>query len=185
MKEENSTQLRWFVGVPVVTNPIIALDVSIACIVVWMGATVVIAAAQHFVGSGLTYPALMAAVMYAAYLAGGMIAVFFIAGLFVLKNKYAALYRIDTKGVYVETMRATGVKSGLLHTRPFPIGPIQRYKSTDRVFLWKDITAYQPIDGMRALILKGKRGTLTKIYCPDEKTYQAAVTALNERVKAV
>lgn len=182
MTNDSEKQLRWFVGIPVVTNPIIALDVSLASVIVWMGATIVIAAGQQFIGSGLTYPALMAAVMYAAYLAGAIIAVFFIAGLFVLRNKYAALYRIDNKGVYVETMRATGVKNGLFNTRPFPIGPIHRHKSTPRTFLWKDITGYQPIDSMRALILKGKRGTLTKLYCPDEKTFQAALAALNERL---
>lgn len=183
MTNDSEKQLRWFVGVPVVTNPIIALDVSLASVIVWMGATIVIAAAQQFIGSGLTYPSLMAAVMYAAYLAGAIIAVFFIAGLFVLQNRYAALYRIDTKGVYVETMRATGIKGEFFKTRPFPIGPIERHKSTPRTFLWKDITGYQPIESMRALILKGKRGTLTKLYCPDEKTYQAAVAALNARVQ--
>lgn len=179
---DTEKQLRWFVGVPVVTNPIIVLDVSLASVIVWMGTTLVIAAGQQFIGSGLTYPALMAAAMYATYLAGAIIAVFVIAGLFVLRNKYAALYRIDDKGVYVETMRASGVTGGFFRTRPFPIGPIQRLKSTPRTFLWKDIAGCQEIYSVRTLALKGKRGTLTKIYCPDEKTYQAARAALNARV---
>lgn len=181
--EENNSQLRWFVGIPVVTNPIIVLDVSLAVVVVWLGTTVVVAAGQQFIGSGLTHASLMAAVMYAAYLAGAIIAVFLIAGIFALRNKYAALYRIDARGVYVETMRANEIKGEWFHTAPFPIGPIHRLKSTPRVFAWQDITGYQEVDSVRAITLKGKRGTLTKIFCPDDDVYAAALRALDARLK--
>ncbi|MDL2210698.1 hypothetical protein LJC26_07845 [Desulfovibrio sp. OttesenSCG-928-O18] len=171
--------LRWYVGVPVVTNPIIALDVVLAALIVWLGASIFIGLGQQFIGEGLTFASFLASLVLAGYLAGGILAVFVLVGFAALGNKYVALYRIDERGVYVETMRGRGVKGGLFHTKPFPVGPVTRAKSAARLIPWADIAAIQPVPAMRTILLKNARGgTITKIYCPDEKVYADATTAI-------
>lgn len=181
-EKEDSGTLRWFTGVPIVTNPLMALDVLSAAILVFGGALVFIAAGQQFIGDGLTYPALLASAAYAGYLAAAVLAAFLFMGFFVLSNRYAALYRIDYRGVYCETMRggkALGKGGGYLAFKPFPVEPMSPSKSGSKLLVWGDIHGLQPIASMRVILLKGpKGGTIMKIYCPDETVYQAAVAAI-------
>jgi len=180
--QDDSKGLRWYVGVPVVTNPVIALDIVLAAIIVWLGAAIFIALGQQFIGSGLTFASFMGSLALAGYLAAGILAVFVLAGFFALGNKYVALCRIDDRGVYVETMRGRGVRGGYFHTKPFPVGPVERSKSASRLIPWTDIASIQPIPGMRTIILKNARGgTITKIYCPNERIYEDATAAVLDR----
>lgn len=185
-EKEDAKTLRWFTGVPIVTNPLMSMDVLSAAVLVFGGALVFIAAGQQFIGDGLTRPALMASAAYAAYIAGAMLAMFLFMGFFVLGNRYAALYRIDHRGVYCETMRggkAAGKGGGYLAFKPFPVEPMSPAKSGSKLLAWGDIHGMQPIASIRAILLKGpKGGTVMKIYCPDETIYQAAVAAIQARL---
>ena len=37
------------------------------------------------------------------------------------------------------------------------------------------MTAVQPMDAMRVLLLRGRRGVLMRVYCPDDATYDQAL----------
>lgn len=178
---ETSKKLRWFAGVPVATNPIIVLDVVLAVVVVWLGASIFIGLGQHFIGDGLTFASLLASIVLAGYLALGILAVFFVVGFFILGNKYVALYRIDDRGVYIETMR--GTKGGLRHAKPFPVAPASHPKSSSRLIAWGDISSTQAVSGMRVVMLKNEKGgTIAKVYCPTEKMYADAIAVFKEYV---
>ena len=180
--QDEAKGLRWYVGVPVVTNPIIALDIVLAALVVWLGASIFIALGQQFIGDGLTFASFLASLVLAGYLAAGILTVYVLVGFFALGNKYVALYRMDDRGVYVETMRGRGLRGDYFHAKPFPVGPVERSKSASRLIPWTDIASIQPIPGMRIIILKNARGgTITKVYCPNEKIYTDATTAILDR----
>lgn len=174
--------LRWFVGIPIVTNPMMSLDVLTAAILVFGGALIFIVAGQHIIGDGISRAALLASAAYAAYLAIAVIIVFLVMGLVILNNRYTALYRIDHRGVYCETMRGgkpAGKGGGFLAFKPFPVEPMSPAKSGPRLLDWEDIHGMQSVDSMRAILLKGRKGgTAMKVYCPDEKTFLEAQAAV-------
>jgi hypothetical protein len=176
---EGDKDLRWVAGVPVATNPIIALDVALAALAVWFGGTVFIGLGQALIGDGLSRASLLAALALAGYLALGLLAVFFAAGFAVLGNKYLALYRVDERGVYVETRRAAGLAKDLFHVKPFPAELASPKNGAARLVSWTEIHTVQAVPAMRALILKNRNGgTVAKLYCPTDALYEQALAAV-------
>ena len=181
MKANTSSRssLRWFVGIPVVSNPLMSVDILFTAAVTWICGTVFVAAIQFLIGDGLSYPALLASLTYAGYIAGAILAAFLFVGLFLLNNRYAALYKFENAHVYCENMRGTlrGKEVGFMRYRPYPIKPLlDPFKSSSKTIPWQDIYGVLPVPVFRAMILKGKRGgSLMKVYCPDDATYTAAL----------
>lgn len=184
----NKGALRWFVGIPVVTNPLMTVDILFLAVTVWVCGTVFVAAGQFFIGDGLTHAALMASIAYAGYVSAAIIAIYLFVGLFLLANKYAALYKMDERLVYCETMRGDikGEHAGFLRFRPFPIEPLLNpHKSGVKTLAWEHVYGALPVPAFRALVLRGKRGgTLMKVYCPDDETYNAALAAVAAHLAA-
>lgn len=185
---ETPGNLRWFVGIPVVSNPLMSVDVLFAAVMVWVCGTVFAAAFQFFLDGGLSYPALMVSVTYAGYVAVAVIASFLFAGLFLLSNRYAALYKMDDREIYCENMRGTlrGDAVGFFRHRPYPIEPLlDPHKSGVKTVAWEHIHGVLSVPAFRALVLRGPRGgTLMKVYCPDDETYNAALAKVTAKIAA-
>lgn len=179
--------LRWFTGVPIITNPLMAVDIIFFAVLVWICGTVFVAAGQFLIGDGLSHPALIASAAYAGYVAGAIVAVFLFVGV-LLGNKYAALYKMDARTAYCETMRGAvrGEKSAFFRRKPYPIDPLlSPTKSRAKTVAWADVRGILPIPSLRTVILKGNRGgTILKVYCPDDETFAAAVRFIIERLNA-
>lgn len=175
----------WFVGIPICTNPIIALDAMLVAAVLWGGGMLFIMLGQATIGDGLTRGAITAAFHISMYLALAALAAYLFVGLLLLSNRYAALYRIDAHGVYCEYMRGSirAVTRVFLPWRGFAVEPLREPSRTvEKRFGWNEIRSLQLMEGMRVIVLKGRRGTLTKIYCPDQSVFRDAAERLRNNL---
>lgn len=185
-QSSEDASLRWFVGVPVVTNPFMILDILTLAVLAFGGAMIFITAGQELIGGGLSRSALMAAAAYAGYVGAAVIACFLGFGIALLGNRYAALFRLDDRGVYQEVMRGgrrAAPGSGPFACRPFALEPLVGSSRRPRLLPWADIRGAQGVPALRTILLRGKRGgTAMKVYCPDEHTYTTALAAITARL---
>lgn len=171
-------KLRWYVGVPLGTNPLILLDLAILLSIGWAVSWLALLALQAGFGGFLEVSHLREAAGTAGYLILIFLALFGAVCFLVMRNRYAALYRFDPGEAFCDNMRANpkALDGRLFHFRGWPIDPnVEPIRSTDRCVRWEDVTAVQPIDAMRVLLLRGRRGVLMRVYCPDDAVYRQAL----------
>ena len=184
---EQGKTLGWYVGVPICTNPMFLLDMLLLVCALWVGGMLFIMLGQATIGGGLTRGSVFAAFFLGMYLAGIALAAFVFVGGFLFNNRYASLFRIDKRGIYCEHMR--GEIRALAKPR-IPLGgyavePLRNPARTiEKRIAWNEIRSVQVLEKMRVLLLKGKRGTLLRIYCPDAALLQKA-QALIENYRAI
>ncbi len=177
--------LRWYVGVPICTNPLILLDLCTVSALLWAFVVLAAASLQFFFAGALTVVQIIGAVHFALYLVLLIWGIFFVVSLIFLQNRYAALYRIDKEGVYCENMRKGSISLGeSFHWKPFTVQPIiDPKKSTTKHFSWNDLKSARPLKEMRVILLKSERGAAMRVYCPDESVFESAVCILSKRLK--
>ena len=159
------SRLRWYVGVPLGTNPLILLDLSLLALQAGFGGYV---DASHVKGAALV----------SGYLVLVFLGLFGVVCFVVMRNRYAALYRFDEEDAFCDNMRSNprAADGRRLHFTGYPIDPIlEVIRSTERRARWEDVTTVQPMDAMRVLLLRGRRGVLMRVYCPDDATYDQAL----------
>lgn len=183
-KKNGPPVLRWYAGVPLGSNPLIFLDfVSLIAVVFMIGWFVVLAAQFYFDGY-VAREHLWGAAVISADLCF-LFAVFYAAVCFVaLRNRYAAQYRFDENGVLCDNMRCfpRALRWKPVHFRCYPIEePKDFSKNIARRTAWADVTRVSELPELRVLVLRGKRGTLQRVYCPDEETYAAAREYVRDR----
>ncbi len=168
--------LRWYVGVPIATNPLILVDMGTILALLWIGGLLSVVLIQLLTARTLTGAQVQGAAAYATYL------ILFVAGAFLLvtvllRNRYVALYRFDDEGAYCETIRkGRGPLQESLHWRPFPVDPIVKpARSTKKSVPWGHVHTVQPMAGSLVLLLRAGRGTAMRVYCPDEGVFEKAL----------
>lgn len=174
----------WYVGIPLCTNPLIVLDVVTLASLLWGGGMLFVMIGQATIGDGLTRGAVIASFYVGMYLALAALAAFFLVGVFIFRNRYAALYRIDAHGIYCEYMRGgiravgkTGLFSG------FAVEPVRDPRKTvEKRIPWEDIGSLRVMENARVMVVRGKRGNLAKIYCPDDAVLQKAQTLIRNTI---
>ena len=176
--------LRWFTGVPLGTKPLILLDFFTLLAIAWVVSWGALIATQFVLGGYVDLTHYRGAAVVASYLSLIFIGFYCVICFVITRNRYAALYRCDRTAILCENMRCNprALTWRLLRFTAYPIEPVRRpIRSVERRALWKDVTKVQKIDGLRVVVLKGKRGTLMRVYCPDEKIYAGALAFIAER----
>ena len=176
--------VRWYVGVPIISNPFFLIDVASAAVIVWVLGSLCLMLGAWLLGDGFERATAVGSVVIAGYLGFGVLIAF--SGIaFLLGNRYAALIKLESNGVYCENMRGA-IKSLAkgFHWKPYPIEPIPHpFRSAVRTVDWRDVHAFQVISSMRTILLKGRRGgTIIKLFCPDLPTMHAAVEFIRARL---
>lgn len=177
--------LRWFCGVPVLTNPLILIDLSAAAVMLWFATVLIMALAQLMFGTGpLQGPHIAAASIYASYLTALVLILFVVVCAVFYRRGYVMFYRFEQNGVFMETIRARGVcgASGA-HIRPFAVEePAEIVRSVTKDVSWGDVRSVRELRGMNSFQLRGKRGRLAQVYCPDTATYRKALDFAGEMI---
>ena len=185
MPSRSRDELRWSAGVPVGTNPLILLDFFTIMAVVFLLAWLILLAAQFYFDGFVQMQHVRGAAVVALDLCL-LCAVFYVVVAFVaLRNRYAAVYRFDASGAHCDNLKCfpKAVKGAFLRFRAFPIEPPQSWsKSVDKHVPWGDVTEAAELASLRVLLLKGRRGTLMRVYCPDDATYAAALRFAQEKI---
>lgn len=127
MNTPSMKPFSWYVGIPVCTNPVIAMDVFTVALTLWGGGTLFVVLGQATMGNGVTPQATKAACYIGLYLALATLAAYLFVGGFLCGNCYAALYRIDAHGVYCEYLRGDiqPTETVFLPTSGFAINPVR------------------------------------------------------------
>ncbi|MDY4031882.1 MAG: hypothetical protein SOY64_02275 [Pyramidobacter sp.] len=183
-QDAGDAALRWFVGVPLGTNPLILLDFSTLLAIAWVVSWGALVATQFVLGGYVDISHYKGAAVVASYLSLIFIGFYGVICFIITRNRYAALYRCDRAAILCENMRCAprALERRLLRFAPYPIEPVRDpIRSVERRALWKDVTKVRKIDDLRVIVLKGKRGTLMRVYCPDEKIYAEALAFVAER----
>ncbi len=185
-RESAERTLRWFCGVPVLTNPLLLMDLASVLVILWFVTVLIMALAQvTFGGGALEETHLTAASIYASYLVLLVGVLFVVVCLLFYRRGYVMCYRFEDNGVFVETLRARNVPGASgLHVRPFVVGvPEEIVGSVARDVDWSDVWSLRELAGMNSFQLRGKYGRLAQIYCPDEKTYREALAFARGKVE--
>ena len=172
------SRLRWYVGVPLGTNPLILLDLSILLTIGWSVSWLSLLALQAGFGGYVDASHVKGAALVSGYLVLAFLGLFGVVCFVVMRNRYAALYRFDEEDAFCDNMRSNprAADGRRLHFTGYPIDPIlEVIRSTERRARWEDVTTVQPMDAMRVLLLRGRRGVLMRVYCPDDATYDQAL----------
>ena len=176
-RKTSPDRLRWFVGVPVGTNPLILLDVGIMIAIAWMVSFVVLFGLQRAFGGSVGWPQIRDILTVSSYLSLVFLTIFLVGSFALLRNRYGALYVMDREETFCQNMQGSlRALDGLsIHWRGFPIEPMSDpTRSVERRCPWKDVRSVQCLDGPLAILLRGKRGVLMRVYCPDRGTYEDA-----------
>lgn len=182
--EKTRRKTRWFCGVPAGTNLLVLRDLLLAAAAAWGGTVLSVAVLQLFFGRTLGGSQISAAVFLANRLVLLMVGAFVLVAFLLLRNRYAVLYRLDREKIYCESVRRTsGPVRDSLHFLPFPIGEIlDSPRSATKEVRWPEVRSLHPLEGLRVILLKGGRGTLMRIYCPDRNTFEAVLLFCRDRL---
>ena len=176
-KKDEEPSLRWYVGVPVGSNPLILLDFATALIVTFLLGWLVILIAQLYFDGYIGLSHLRGAAIVSLDLCFLLCIFYAVVCFVVLRNRYAALYRFDVNGAHCDNMRAypKALKRCFIHFRCYPIEPQREFsKNVERQARWGDVTKITELPELGVLVLRGKRGMLLRVYCPDENIYRSA-----------
>lgn len=180
--------LRWFVGVPIATNPLILLDVLLVLCIAWGLMAVILMALQLWFGGYLNRTHLTGAAWVSGYVTLIFAAVFAFAALLIQRNRYAALYRLEEGEAYCENLRVSPVplgRSAFPRWRGYPIEDVSDpLRSVVKRVAWGDVHEVQSLEAMNVLLLRGRRGVLMRVYCPDAGTLGQARAFVEERLRA-
>ncbi|OON89169.1 hypothetical protein [Pyramidobacter sp. C12-8] len=177
--------LRWFCGVPVLTNPLILIDLLTGTAALWFVTVLIMALAQLMFGTGsLQGSHIAAASIYASYLTALVLFLFAAVCAVFYRRGYVMFYRFEQNGVFMETIRARKVPGAEgVHVRPFAVEePAEIVRSVTKNVSWDDVKGVRELRGMNSFQLRGKRGRLAQIYCPDDETYRKALDFAGEKV---
>lgn len=182
---EGTEQLRWFAGVPVGTNPFILKDLAGTLAFLWPGTAVFVAAAQFAIAGTIGRPHLAVAATIACYVVAFAAAAFVLVAFPILGNHYIVLCRFFPDAVWCESMRGRPLSlKDAFHVRPFPAEPPARQgRTATKIVPWNRVRGFDVAGGARVIRLRGERGTLLRLYCPDDDTCGRAAVSIAERLK--
>jgi hypothetical protein len=175
--------MRWFSGVPILTNPLILKDLVVTLAILWVSVLAVVAVAQAVLGTSLGWNHIYAAAMFASYVDLSIVGAFILISI-VFGNKYIVLYRFFPDAVYSETMRGRAFSlTDALHWRSFPVAPqANPRRSATKVVPWDGVRGFNAVESLRVIHLEGARGSLLRIYCPDDGVYRRSLATIESRL---
>ena len=182
---EGIEQLRWFAGVPVGTNPFILKDLAGTLALLWPGTVAFVAAAQLVIAGTIGLPHLAVAATIACYVVAFAAAAFALIAFPLLGNRYIVLCRLFPDAVWCESMRGRLLSlQDAFHVRPFPVEPPSGTgRTATKTVPWDRVRGFDVVAGARVIRLMGERGTLLRLYCPDDDTCGRAAAYIGERLK--
>lgn len=179
---------RWFVGIPLATNPLILLDVFSVLILAWGVMTVLLLGLQFVLGGYVDIRHPVEAISISGYVTAVFFLIFVLVAFVIQRNRYAALYRFEKDEVYCENLRA--------YPRPLESSVLPRWKgyaiedvrdpirSIAKCVKWADVRSVVSLEHLNVFLLKGKRSVLMRVYCPDKPRFEKARNAALEAIAA-
>lgn len=177
--------MRWFVGVPIVTNPLLLQDLFRAAATAWGGVFFLAILVQFAFGGVPGGEEILAAFSFASWLPLFLFCVFAVFGVVFFRNRYVALYRFDQDGIYCESMvKRGGPLKESLRRRPFPVGEVlEPARSVVKTLPWEEIDAVLPMEALFVVLLKKKGGVRMRLYCPDEMLFSRVLSECQRRIE--
>ena len=179
--------LRWRAAVPLVTNPLLmveALQFAVVgavvvlvtlCVGVWLtdGVLTPEDVTTSFVMSCLVFLAILAGLVFVSIVFFG--------------NRYFAVYRADSSGIYHEGSRGSDGRGGVFfHWRAMPVvDSVKAARTHGRFMPWEKADRFHDLPSVRAIILKRGFWHILRLYTPDADTHERVAHYLKGRLKKV
>jgi hypothetical protein len=186
MPDNKPERLEWETVIPLLTNPFLWADLAKALsvpIVLFGGLIVIILA-------GDSDPDWGAAAGLMVIGATVILALFVIVELAVFRNRFAARFSLDHRGVSYESgrtaraARKAGLIAGVLAGSSFLIGGSLLASSTTSLHIrWKEVKKATPFPRLKVITLSNSWRPVLRLYCPDHETYEAALRLIADDKK--
>lgn len=182
---DSEESMRWFVGVPIVTNPLLLKDLFRAAATAWGGVFFLALLVQFAFGGVPGGEEILAAFSFASWLPLFLFCVFAVFGVVFFRNRYVALYRFDRDWIYCESMvKRGGPLKESLRRRPFPVGEVlEPARSVVKTLPWEEIDAVLPMKALLVVLLKKKGSVRMRLYCPDEMLFSHVLSECERRLE--
>ena len=180
--------LRWSVEVPIVTNPFILVDFLRFCLITAMIVFVMAAIPQWAYARGIAAPQLAAILRLCGWGALVFAACLFVVGFFLLQNRFHALFVLNDRQIYYETIKKSK-RSFLkfnLKWRPTPADDSfdpDAVRSFTKEVPWSKADSFIAFPAVRTILLKRGIWEILKLYMPDDATYAQVEAFLGKRLK--
>ena len=178
----DDSSVRWEADVPIITNPFVLVDIA-RFEVATFAIVFVAASLPQAVFEGFTSADQIVAILRLCLL-GVLVfaACFFLIGLLFLKNRYRATFVLNDSHIYYEAARAGRGSGLLLAACPRVASGPRPPRSVGREVPWSKVDRFQAFPSMRTVLLKRGIWEITKLYAPDEETYDKALAFVSARV---
>ena len=187
LEADGDGSLRWRAAVPLVTNPLLAVE---AFQFAFAGAAVVLV--TLCLGLWVTDGALMPEDAATALAVSGLVFLAILGGLVFVSvvffgNRYFAVYRADSSGMYHEGSRGRDGRKGLFtHWKAMPVaGAVEAARTHGRFMPWEKADRFHDLPAMRAIVLKRGFWHILRLYTPDADTHERVARYLEGRLKKV
>ena len=175
------SRLRWFAGVPILTNVLIWIDMLLFSAILWSLVAIGILAIEWAL-SGTPSGAIPAAASFATTVSTVFLLLFIGGALLIYRNRYVVLYDLDENAASCESMLKRGGAIGeSFHFRPFFVEPYyDARKSVTRQVSWTDVADVEPLGRSRTFLLRGRgwrKPVLMRVYCSNDAIYERALGA--------
>ena len=183
MSDNEPTRLEWEAVIPLITNLFIWADLAKALSITFVlfGGLIVIILAND------SNPNWGGAAGLLAICAAVVLALFVFAELVVFRNRFAARFSLDHKGVSYESGRTAraarkiGLIVGVLAGSPLLTGGSLLASSMASLRIrWKDVKKVTPFPKRKVITLSNSWRPVLRLYCPDHETYEAALRLIAE-----
>ena len=170
--------LRWYAGVPVGTNPLILLDFATILTVAFLLTWLILLASQFYFDGSVQAVHLRGAAVIAFDFCLLFTLFYVVVSFLIMRNRYAAYYRFDKNGAHCNNLKCypKELTKCIAHFRCFPIEtPNDCIRNVEKHASWADVEHVVELESLRVLLLKGRHGTLMRVYCPDAHSYAEAL----------
>ena len=177
--------VRWGVGVPLITNPFILVDLA-RFVLVAMFVILVMAAIPQWAYAGEFTETQVLAICRLCLWGAALFAIAFaiIGGLF-FRNRFYAVYVLNDRHIYYENVKGRdGGFFFIWNCRPFPMeGSLDVARRISREISWSKVDSFVDFPGMRTILLKRGMWEILKLYTPDEAVHSRVSAFLGSRLK--
>jgi len=178
---DTNGRLRWFVGVPIITNILIWSDMLFFSAILWLLVVSGILTIQVVLTRTLA-GVLPAATGFATLLSACFLLLFICGALVIYRNRYIVLYSLDKNCVSCENMlKLGGPISESFHIRPFSVKAYySARKSITKQICWADVSNIKILERLKIIALQGggqRKHVLMRIYCPNDTIYERVFEA--------
>lgn len=170
-----SNSTKWYVAVPVLTNPVLAMEILPVIVLILPLAACFILLVQFIMGGSVTPGHIAVAFRIGSYVSGGLLLSYVFIGGVILENRYLSFYEMTDTLITNDIMRCNEPFSlrRFFCATPWEVSPPKVTGKTSRKTLClQEIQTVKTVPSVNLIMVSAKNsGGFMKIYCTDASMF--------------